>query len=223
MKKFNVIFLLTILSGILFFVSCAPEEEPCTKLWSVESSGGSVIIEIDESNGELSLQGNEFGGWGGEIYQSYISGDFEAIADFKNFTSGTGGGRPFIEMIMYNGAVPDTILDTTTIVAGITKGYIYSGIGPATIDADQTFGTNGSFIIKRLGTTLTAMVISGADTARVQKVYSVAPTRFGFRIGSFNDSIVTGISGLKITKFQVIGSNDATLEADDFDCNSVFD
>ena len=126
-------------------------------------------------------------------------------------------------MIMYNGAVPDTILDTTTIVAGITKGYIYSGIGPATIDADQTFGTNGSFIIKRLGTTLTAMVISGADTARVQKVYSVAPTRFGFRIGSFNDSIVTGISGLKITKFQVIGSNDATLEADDFDCNSVFD
>ncbi|MBE2247757.1 MAG: hypothetical protein IAE67_10920 [Candidatus Competibacteraceae bacterium] len=206
--------------SMIVFNSCDNEDE-CFKIWQVAPGASGVIVEIDLTNKELSMQGLDFGGFGAEIFQSYFTGDFEAIATFKNFAAGSGGGRPYAEMVMYNPEIPDTILDTTAVFAGITRNQIFSGIGVNWYSAKNTLGNNGVFKIKKFGNNLSSTVIVGVDTATVSQYYSVSPIRFGFRIGTFNDSIVQGISGIKFTKFQVIGSNNATLLGDEFICNSI--
>jgi len=196
------------------------EKDECTKIWKIEGQNGGVIIEINTTNKELSLQGYDYSGFGGEIFQQYFTGDFEAVANFKNFIAGSGG-RAYALMIMYNSEIPDTILDTTAVYCGITRNYIYSGIGIASTSGKNTNGNAGVFRIKKFGNNLLAQTIVGTDTAQVSQNYSVNPIRFGFRIGTMGDSLVSGTSGIKITKFQVIGSNNTTLLGDEFTCNSI--
>lgn len=211
-------FYTVILSGLSLFNSC--ESDDCVKMWKIESQNSNVIIEINTTNNELSIQGTDYSGFGGEIFQSYFTGDFEAIANFKNFVAGSGG-RTYINMIMYNSEIPDTILDTTAVFCGITRNYIYSGIGLNLTSGKNTNGNAGTFRIKKIGNNLLAQTIVGTDTAQVAQNYSVNPIRFGFRIGTMGDSLVSGISGIKITKFQVIGQNNVTLLGDEFTCNSI--
>jgi len=217
MKKVLVIFA-AVWVGISFLTSC--ESDDCVKIWQIEGQNGGVIIEINTTNKELSLQGVDYSGFGGEIFQQYFTGDFEAVANFKNFVAGSGG-RIFAEMMMYNSAIPDTIMDTTSVYCGITKNYVYSGIGGIWTNGKNTSGNAGVFRIKKFGNNLLAQTIVGTDTAQVSQNYSVNPIRFGFRIGTMGDSLVTGISGIKITKFQVIGANNVTLLGDEFTCNSI--
>ncbi len=208
----------SIFAVILFFTSCNDDE--CVKMWHTEGLSNGVIIEINTDAKELSLQGYDFAGFGGEIFQQYFTGDFEAIANFKNFAAGSGG-RTYALMMMYNSEIPDTILDTTIVYCGITRNYIYSGIGLNWTSGKNTNGNNGVFRIKKFGNNLLAQTIVGTDTAQVAQNYAINPIRFGFCIGTMGDSIVTGISGIKITKFQVIGPNNVTLLGDEFTCNSI--
>lgn len=213
--------LLTVLGlGLIFFNSCDKGDE-CVKFWEVTPTGNGMIVEIDLTSNELSMQGLDMAGFGAEIFQSYFSGDFEAIANFKNFAAGSGGGRSYAEMIMYNSEIPDTILDTTAVFAGISRNQIFAGIGVNWYKTKNTLGNTGIFKIKKFGNSITSTVIVGVDTATVSQYYTVTPIRFGFRMGTYNDSIVPGISGIKITKFQVVGTNGATLSGDEFLCNSI--
>lgn len=217
MKKAFIIFS-AVFAGILFFTSC--EQDDCVKMWHIEGQANGVIIEINTTNKELSMQGVDFAGFGGEIFQQYFTGDFEAIANFKNFAAGSGG-RTFAEMMMYNSEIPDTIMDTTSVYCGITRNRIYAGIGGIWTSGKNTSGNTGVFRIKKFGNNLLAQTIVGTDTAQVAQNYAVNPIRFGFRIGTMGDSLVTGISGIKISKFQVIGANNVTLLGDEFTCNSI--
>lgn len=217
MKNIAIIFSV-VFAGILFFTAC--NNDDCVKMWHIEGQANGVIIEINTDAKELSLQGYDFAGFGGEIFQQYFTGDFEAIANFKNFAAGSGG-RTYALMMMYNSEIPDTILDTTIVYCGITRNYIYSGIGLNWTSGKNTNGNTGVFRIKKFGNNLLAQTIVGTDTAQVAQNYAVNPIRFGFRIGTMGDSVVTGISGIKITKFQVIGSNNVTLLGDEFTCNSI--
>lgn len=217
MKKIFIIFII-VFAGIIYLTSC--NNDDCVKMWHIEGQANGVIIEINTDAKELSLQGYDFAGFGGEIFQQYFTGDFEAVANFKNFAAGSGG-RTYVNMVMYNAEIPDTVLDTTAVLCGITRNQIYAGVGLSNFSFKNTSGTNGSFRIKKLGNSILSQTIVGTDTAQVSINYPTNPIRFGFRIGTINDSLVSGISGIKITKFQVIGANNVTLLGDEFTCNSI--
>lgn len=221
MKKIAIPVLLTAMAGI---VSCSKVDD-CPDFWAVNRTNPNLIVEIDENNEALSIQMTDFAGTAGEVYQSYFTGEFNVIANFDNFTApaATGtNGRPYIEMMMYNTNFPDTVLDTTAMRVGLSSTHIYCGIGVMQYQQKLRTATSGILRIQKQGTNLIAQTICGADTVTVTQNMSVAPVIFGFRVGSINDSAVTGTVGIKINQFNVIGNNGTTLYSDDFTCNSIY-
>lgn len=223
MKKY--IFSVTALAIILMY-SCK-NEDPCPTYWTTEIINPSVIFEIDLENEALSIQINDFASTAGEIYQSYFTGEYEVIATFSNFSApaATGSnGRGYIEMVMYNTNFPDTVLDSTAVRVGISSTHIYSGIGYTQYEQKPRIATtnSGVFKIRKQGNNIQASTIAGGDTAYTNYITPVSPTRFGFRVGTINDSTVTGNVGIKILNFNVIGNNGTTLYSDDFKCNSIY-
>lgn len=215
------------IAGLLLTFSCK-EENTCAGIWAVEYVNPNLIAEVDIVNKTMSMQIANMlpGGIVGEAYQAYFIGDFNAVASFTNFQApvATGSnGRAYAEMIMYNSEVPDTILDTNFVRAGISTTHIYSMIGLQTDQKIKLPTTNsGTFRIQKIGTSLLGEVIAGGETTSVSLTIPLNPIRFAFRLGSFNDSTVTGTTAIKITQFSVSGTNDCTLFSDQFKCNSIY-
>jgi|GEM_PF-5191945 len=224
MKKLYIPLLIALVTGV---AACSDNADNCPDYWAVEQYDPTFIAEIDETNEALSLQITNYSGLAGEVFQSYFTGEFDAIANFENFTAppATGtNGRGFIEMVMYNTNFPDTILDTTAIRVGLSSTHLYAGIGVVDYQekARLSSATSGKLEIRKHGNNLTAIGIAGLDTVIITKNAPMEPVRFGFRIGSISDSTVTGTVGVKIMQFNVVGNNATTLYGDDFSCNSIY-
>lgn len=218
-------------SGLLFVFSCAPKGTPCDTIWAVEYDNPSFFAEIDSVNKTLSLQiasmSPTLSDYQGEVYQAYFTGDFYTVAQFSNFTVTSPGvafdGNPYAEMVMYNSETPDTVLDTTVVRAGISRDYIYSSVGfNKSTKTRLSTTTSGTFKINKIGNSLFTQVIAGGDTVSKSISMPFVPVRFAFRLGSFNDSIVSTTTGIKITSFQVSGTTGVTLLGDEFKCNSIY-
>lgn len=224
MKKY----ILPLVAGVVVLMFSCKEESNCTTYWTTEINNPSLIMEIDEENEALSIQITDFASVPGEIYQSYFTGDvYDVIANFENFSApaATGtNGRAFIEMMMYNTNFPDTVLDSTAIKVGISSTHIYSSIGYNQYQEKARLSTtnSGKFRIRKQGNNIQAYTIAGGDTVVTSYITPLNPTRFGFRIGTINDSLVTGTVGIKILNFNVIATNTTTLYTDDFTCNSIY-
>lgn len=224
--KFAHVLALPIL--MVAFSSCK-EENPCDSIWIAEYANPGFIAEIDSVNQTMSLQISSMSptgvGFQGEVYQSYFVGDFNVVANFNNFVAGPAlpnDGNPYAELVMYNSETPDTVLDTSFVRAGISRDYIYGMIG---LQKDKkprlATTTSGTLRVQKLGSNLLAQVTAGAETATISMPFNFTPIRFAVRLGSFNDSIVSNTTGIKITSFSVSGTTDATLFSDQFKCNSI--
>lgn len=226
--KFAQVILLTGMVSSLFSCSGCNSGPQCEAIWAVDYVNPTLIAEIDSVNKTLSLQIPNMtpGGIQGEAYQAYFIGDFIAVAPFSNFVAtlpGGGNGRPYAEMIMYNSEMPDTILDTTMVRAGISSDKIYAMIGLQTDEKMRLVTTtSGTFKISKISGQLTAQVIAGGDTVSKSLTMPMNPVRLAFRLGSFNDSIVMGTTAIKINSFNVSGTSDCTLLSDEFKCNSIY-
>lgn len=215
-------------AGLLLTFSCngCNKEPACDSIWVVEYINPSLIAEIDSVNKTMSMQVPSMANgvhYQGEVYQSYFNGNFNAVANFSNFIGTTGPGRPYAEMIMYNSLVPDTVLDTSYVRAGISSTHIYTHMG---LQKDEKIKlpttTSGKFQINRIGNDMFGQVIAAGDTVTLSLTMPFTPIRFAFRLGSMGDSAVSSTTAIKITSFQVSGTSDCTLLTDQFKCNSIY-
>jgi hypothetical protein len=218
------------LSGLMIAFSSCAEESNCDSIWIVQYDNLNLIAEIDSVNQTMSLQVPSMSPTPtdiqGEVYQSYFTGDFNVVAPFSNFVAGplvANDGNPYAELIMYNSETPDTVLDTSFVRAGISRDFIYAMIGLQKSKKVRLPSTTaGSLRIQRNGNSLLAQVIAGGDTVTKSMSFGFTPVRFAVRLGSFNDSIVSTTTGIKIDEFKVSGTTGATLFADEFKCNSIY-
>ena len=216
--------------GLMFAFTSCKKDPGCTGIWIVEYDNPALIAEIDSVNKTMSLQISSMSptltNYQGEVYQSYFSGDFNVVAPFSNFVAGPlvpGDGNPYTELIMYNSETPDTVLDTTYVRAGISRDYIYAMVGLQKSKKTRLVTTtSGSMRIQKIGNVVLAQVIAGVDTVTKNIPMSFTPVRFAVRIGSFNDSVVSTTTGVKINAFNVSGTSGSTLFSDEFKCNSIY-
>ncbi len=221
-------------AGLLLISSCdgCNNQGPgCAPIWAVQYSNPALIAEVDTVNTTMSLQVAtmvpNLDDMQGEVYQAYFVGDFDVVVPFSNFVAGpyqTNDGNPYAEMIMYNSEVPDTILDTTFVRAGISRDFIYAMTGLQSNQKPRLISPspNGTFRIRKLGSNMLARVTSGADTVIQTLTMPFTPVRFAFRLGSFNDSAVSTTTAIKIDAFPVSGTTGCTLLSDEFKCNSIY-
>jgi len=217
---------LSLLTGFILFFSCDSGEGDCQKNWYVSLRNPSAIVEIDTINDELSMQMENPSGVDAETYQRTVSGDFNFRIDFRNFA------RPnltddisYAALVLYDPTVPDTILDTSIVMAGIMNGKLFAVATVSDTVYTNTNGDKGIFNVRRTGNMITVKSISGFDTAVIERVYKAQPSRVGFRIGTLDSSVAaSGMLGIKITNFEVItGANQGLnpIVSDDFKCNSL--
>lgn len=217
-------------AGIILLSSCDGcnnnSGPPCNPVWAVEYINPGLIAEVDSVNHTLSLQVSSMAsgvGIQGEAYQEYFVGDFNVVAPFSNFIGTSGPGRPYAEMIMYNSDIPDTILDTTFVRAGISSTHIYTYCGLQKVEkAKLPTTTSGTFRISKIGGAMIGQVIAGGDTVTLNLLMPFTPVRFGIRLGSFGDSAVNTTTAIKINAFPVSGTTGCTLQSDEFKCNSIY-
>jgi len=210
--------------------SCAPKTQ-CEGIWIADTPNPGFFSEVDSVNKTMSLQISSMvpgliQGFQGEVYQSYFTGDFNVVVPFSNFACGplvAGDGNPYGEIIMYNSEVPDTVLDTTFVKAGISRDYIYAAIGNNKVKKTRlSTTTSGTMRIQKIGNSMLAQIIAGNDTAFKQMGYPFTPVRFALRLGSFGDSTVSTQTAIKFKSFNVSGTTGATLFSDEFKCNSIY-
>lgn len=216
--------------GLVFsLTSCPGGEDACPDKWQVNRTSNDLIVEIDSVANNMSLQISnifpvEGSGIMGEVLQSYFDGNYNIKAPFSNFICPTSPstGRSYVEMVMYNGAVPDTVLDTNVIVAGISRDFIYVKIGTQMAKAPRPATTNsGTFRIQKLSSSVTVQMLC-TDTVTLSKNFSFTPLYVGFRVGSLGDSTVLGQTAIKINQFNVSGTTGTTVYSDEFKCNSIY-
>ncbi len=202
----------------------------CQKKWQIFAveQNPAFIAEIDTVNTQMSLQMASMNphtseDFQGEVFQEYFTGDYNVVAPFSNFTSGPLiplDGNPYAEIIMYNSEVPDTVLDTAYVRAGISRDFIYAAIG-LQMNKKQRLATAGSMRIQKIGNALVGQVICGSDTVTKSMSMSFTPVRFAVRMGCFNDSTVSTTTAIKIDAFNVSGTSGSSLLSDEFKCNSI--
>lgn len=203
---------------------------PCQKKWQVYIVENSPLIaEIDTVNTQMSLQIQSMNphvseDFQGEVFQEYFTGDYVVSAPFSNFVAGPllpFDGNPYAEIIMYNSEVPDTVLDTMYVKAGISRDFIYAAIGINMVKAPRLGATSGTMKITKIGNALTGQVIIPGDTVTKSMSMPFVPVRFAVRMGSFSDSVVSNTTGIKIDAFNVSGTSGSSLLSDEFKCNSI--
>jgi len=228
--KFSQLLILSALLLTLFSCDGCNNNGPgCDGIWIADYPNPSFIAEVDSVNKTMSLQvasmAPNTSGYQGEVYQAYFTGDFDVQAPFSNFVASYSAtdGNPYAEMIMYNSATPDSVLDTTFVRAGISRDYIYASIG---LQTDKQLKlpttTSGTMRIRKIGSSILARVIAGGDTVQKNISFTFNPVRFSLRLGSFNDSSVTNTTAIKFNAFNVSGTSGATLFSDQFTCNSIY-
>ena len=217
---------LSLLTGFILFFSCDSGEGECPKNWYVSLRNPAAIVEIDTLNDELSMQMENPSGVDIETYQRTVTGDFNFRIDFRNFS------RPnitddisYAALVLYDPTIPDTILDTSIVLAGIMNGKLFTVATVTDTVTKNTNGNSGVFNVRRTGNLLTVKSISGFDTAVIERVYKAQPSRIGFRIGTIDSSVAaSGMLGIKITNFEVITGGNQGLNpivSDEFKCNSL--
>jgi hypothetical protein len=228
--KFAQVLLLTGLVFTLFSCDGCNNGPGCEKKWQVYVVENSPLIaEIDSVNTQMSLQVSSMNphtseDFQGEVFQEYFTGDYNVVAPFSNFVSTyqSGDGNPYAEIIMYNSEVPDTVLDTAYVKAGISRQFIYAAIGLQVVKKPRLASTNsGTFKITKIGSALSGQVIAGGDTVTKNLTMPFTPVRFAIRMGSFNDSAVGTPTQIKIDAFNVSGTSGSSLLSDEFKCNSI--
>ncbi len=224
-----------ILTGlVLTTFSCdgCNQGPPCQKKWQffVVENSSPIIAEIDSVNTQMSLQCASMNphltdDFQGEVFQEYFTGDYNVTAPFSNFVSGPllpFDGNPYAEIIMYNSEVPDTVLDTMYVRAGISRDFIYASIGINIVKKPRlSTTTSGTMRIQKIGNSLLGQVIAGGDTVTKTMSMPFIPVRFAVRMGSFNDSVVSNNTAIKIDAFNVSGTSGSSLLSDEFKCNSI--
>lgn len=217
MKAKTVLGLILLTIGI---VSCNGDDE-CEKVWEVYKRLSTSIVEIPENVPELSLQIEDCAGLAAEVRQINISGDFNILAEFRNFVGGSGK-TPYFSMCIYDPTLPDTILDTTVIEVGMFKNRLFSTVKYGDTAFKVTAANQGKLQIRRSGSLVTAFAIAGVDTAyNAIPTYSGMPRRVALRIGTMDSTEVSfGKTAVKFTKFDVIFSN-GSIKRDEFFCNTL--
>jgi hypothetical protein len=123
---------------------------------------------------------------------------------------------------MYNSEVPDTVQDTMYVRAGISRDFIYASIGINMVKSPRLSSTtSGQLKITKIGNALVGQTIAGGDTVTKSMSMPFVPVRFAVRMGSFNDSVVSNTTAIKIDAFNVSGTSGASLLSDEFKCNSI--
>jgi len=229
--KLKFIHAIILVGLVLTTFSCdgCNQGPPCQKKWQVFTPNPALIAEIDTVNTQMSLQcasmNPTLDGFQGEVFQEYFTGDYNVTAPFSNFVSGPllpFDGNPYAELIMYNSEVPDTVLDTMYVRAGISRDFIYASVGINIVKSPRIASTtSGTMRVQKIGNSLLGQVIAGGDT--VTKVMSMpfTPVRFAVRMGSFADSVVSNTTAIKINAFNVSGTSGSSLLSDEFKCNSI--
>lgn len=229
--KLKFIHAIILIGLVLTTFSCdgCNQGPPCQKKWQVFTPNPSLIAEIDTVNTQMSLQcasmNPTLDDFQGEVFQEYFTGDYNVTAPFSNFVSGPLlplDGNPYAEIIMYNSEVPDTVLDTMYVRAGISRDFIYAAVGINIVKKPRLASTtSGIMRIQKIGNSLLGQVIAGGDTASLAMSMPFIPVRFAVRMGSFNDSVVSNTTAIKIDAFNVSGTSGSSLLSDEFKCNSI--
>lgn len=212
-------------SFVLFFASCDDSEAVCEKNWFILQRNTSSKIEVDTTKNQLSMQVDDASGMVAEVYQTTVSGDFNFLTDFSNFSApNNADSLAFAGLVLYDPTVPDTILDTSIVMAAIMNNRLMAVATVTDTVYTQTNSIDGQFSVRRTGNTIRVRAISGLDTAQIIRNYRASPTRIGFRFGTLDSlSVSPGLLGIKIDKFEVIsgGQGIALIVSDDFICNST--
>jgi hypothetical protein len=231
--KLKLIHIAILIGLMITTFSCdgCNEGPPCQKKWQVYIVENSPLIaEIDTVNTQMSLQIASMNphiteDFQGEVFQEYFTGDYNVVAPFSNFVSGPllpFDGNPYAEIIMYNSEVPDTVLDTMYVRAGISRDFIYAAIGISMVKKQRLSHTNsGKFRIQKIGNSLLGQTIEGTDTVTKTLSMPFVPVRFAVRMGSFGDSVISNTTAIKIDAFNVSGTSGSSLLSDEFKCNSI--
>jgi hypothetical protein len=212
-------------SFVLFFISCDNDEAECEKNWYILQRNTSSKIEVDTTKNQLSIQVDDASGLIAEVYQTTVSGDFNFLADFSNYsTPNSSDSLSFAGLVLYDPTVPDTILDTSIVMAAIMNNRLMAVATVTDTVYNQTNAIDGQFSVRRTGNTIRIRAIAGLDTAQIIRNYRARPTRIGFRLGTLDSlSVSPGLLGIKIDKFEVIsgGQGIQPIVSDDFICNST--
>ena len=227
--KFVHVIILTGLMVTSFSCDGCNQGPPCEKKWQVYQPNPSLIAEIDTVNTQMSLQCQSMNptldDFQGEVFQEYFTGDYNVVAPFSNFVAGPVlpfDGNPYAEIIMYNSEIPDTVLDTMFVRAGISRDFIYAAVGINIVKKPRLSSTtSGSFRISKIGNSLVGQTIAGGDTVTKSMSMPFVPVRFAVRMGSFDDSVVSNTTAIKIDAFNVSGTSGSSLLSDEFKCNSI--
>ncbi len=212
-------------SFVLFFASCDDNEASCEKNWFILQRNTSSKIEVDTVKNQLSMQVDDASGLVAEVYQTTVSGDFNFLTDFSNFSRpNSSDSLAFAGLVLYDPTVPDTILDTSIVMAAIMNNRLMAVATVTDTIYSQTNAIDGQFSVRRTGNTIRIRAVAGLDTAQIIRNYRARPTRIGFRFGTLDSlSVSPGLLGIKIDKFEVIsgGQGIQPIVSDDFICNST--
>ncbi len=190
-----------------------------------------TILEVVPKDRQMSLQGENINGRIVDVYQPYITGNFEAVTEFDKFYS-TGAFLdvtvPYFEMYIKNYSQPDSILDPTSVYCRVTPFGMYSTIGG--VKDSVMFGSplpteyKGSIRVGRMNGKLTAQATIGTNVLNtvIPTTLGTTTQQVGFRFGAQNIAGSVTTAGVKLNKFNVVSANDGTnLLSDEFLCKSI--
>lgn len=203
------------------------------KKWIGHVFTPTTILEVVPKDRQMSIQGENISGKIVDVFQPYITGNFEVVAEFEKLYE-TGASPttaiPYVEMYIKNYSQPDSVLDPTSVYCRVSPYGLATVIGGTvtTHAFNLPYPTeyNGSIRVGRMNGKLIAKAIVGTDTLNtvVPATLSTTTQQVGIRFGAevvTAGSVVT-TAGVKLNKFNVVSANDGTnLLSDEFLCKSI--
>lgn len=210
----------------LLFVGCDEDtEDPdanCVKQWIgvlyepqpqifVDHEAAKLFIQVNGATKDTIL----------EIYQDIAdpSASFELYMEFESFVTPSPLG--YIEMVVFDPIIADTISDTTIVACVLRSGKMQAVTGTFDTTTVNVNPTKGRMIITKSPGFVKSEIIVGTDTVRSSKLYTFEPKRVAIRFRN-KDTYLANTLGIKFSQFFISDPSGTTgLKADGFKCNSV--